>query len=350
MESSEGHLELGLHPCDVHDAATRGLSRDVMEQSGLPYPCLTTEHQDRALTATCAVQESVQLTSLSSSAPEGGTGRAGHLYTLEPVTGHGNTLVSASTLPPQTDGMNSFSPESADGSPGRVALVTGATRGVGAATVRLLAIRGYSVIVNYAHDQELADQVVDSILGQGGAALAVRADVGDNVDVERLFAETVEWCGGVDVVVHAVVCAPPGGPLAELSVDQIDAWIQVEARARLLVNREAARYVRDGGAIVNLSSAPNGRTVPGSTARKASVADAESLTKSLTKSLAAELRDRLVSVNAIALDLDGACDPDPVAGIVAYLASDEGRRHTGQFMTVGQWLRDPRSKGDSPQR
>ena len=245
--------------------------------------------------------------------------------------------------------MSSFSPESADGSPGRIALVTGATRGVGAATVRLLAIRGYSVIVNYAHDQELADQVVDSILGQGGSALAVRADVGDNVDVERLFAETVEWCGGVDVVVHAVAGTPPRAPLAELSVDQIDAWIQVEARARLLVNREAARYVRDGGAIVNLSSAPNGRTVPGFTARKASVADAESLTKSLT-SLAAELRDRLVSVNAIALDLDGACDPDPVAGIVAYLASGEGRRHTGQVMTVGQWLRGPRSNGDRPPR
>ena len=242
--------------------------------------------------------------------------------------------------------MSSFSAESADGSPGRIALVTGATRGVGAAAVRLLASRGFSVIVNYAHDQELADRVVDSILGQGGAALAVRADVGDDVDVERLFAETVEWCGGVDVVVHAVVGAPPGGPLAELSVDQIDAWIQVEARARLLVNREAARSVRDGGAIVNLSSAPTGRTVPGFTARKASVADADSL----TKSLAAELRDRPVSVNAIALDLDGPCDPDPVAGIVAYLASDEGRRHTGQFMTVGQWLRDPRSNGDSPPR
>jgi 3-oxoacyl-[acyl-carrier protein] reductase len=241
--------------------------------------------------------------------------------------------------------MSSFSAESVYGSPGRVALVTGASRGVGAAAVRLLASRGFSVVVNYAHDQELADRVVDSILGQGGAALAVRADVGDDVDVERLFAETVEWCGGVDVVVHAVVGAPPGGPLAELSVDQIDAWIQVEARARLLVNREAARYVRDGGAIVNLSSAPNGRTVPGLTARKAS-ADADSL----TKSLAAELRGRPVSVNAIALDLDGQCDPDPVAGIVAYLASDEGRRHTGQVMTVGQWLRDPRSNGDSPPR
>ena len=241
--------------------------------------------------------------------------------------------------------MSSFPSKPADGSPGRVALVTGATRGVGAATVRLLASRGSSVIVGYAHDQELADRVVDSILGQGGAALAVRADVGDDVDVERLFAETVEWCGGVDVVVHAVVGAPPGGPLAELSVDQIDAWIQVESRARLLVNREAARHVRDGGAIVNLSWAPTSR-VHGFTARTASAADADSL----TRSLAAELSDRRISVNAIALDLDGPCDPDMGAEIVAYLASGEGRRHTGQVMTVGQWLRDPRSNGDSPSR
>jgi 3-oxoacyl-[acyl-carrier protein] reductase len=94
----------------------------------------------------------------------------------------------------------------------RVAIVTGGSRGVGRQVARRLARRGYAVVVGYANDQRDADRTVDEILAAGGCAVAVRADVTDLLDVERLFAETVEAFGGVDLVVHA---APRPGTLVE---------------------------------------------------------------------------------------------------------------------------------------
>jgi 3-oxoacyl-[acyl-carrier protein] reductase len=85
----------------------------------------------------------------------------------------------------------------------RVAIVTGGSRGVGRRVARRLARSGYAVVVGYAHDQRAADAAVAEILAAGGAAVAVRADVTDEIDVERLFAETIEAFGGVDLVVHA---------------------------------------------------------------------------------------------------------------------------------------------------
>jgi 3-oxoacyl-[acyl-carrier protein] reductase len=85
----------------------------------------------------------------------------------------------------------------------RVAIVTGGSRGVGRRIARRLARSGYAVVVGYAHDQRAADAAVAEILAAGGAAVAVRADVTDEIDVDRLFAETVEAFGAVDLVVHA---------------------------------------------------------------------------------------------------------------------------------------------------
>lgn len=105
---------------------------------------------------------------------------------------------------------------------GRVVIVTGGSRGTGRAVALALARAGDAVVVDYAHDQRAADGVVDEILRAGGTAMAVRADVGDALDVARLFAETAEGFGGVDLVVHAA--GPPSalvrqeaGPAAMLS-------------------------------------------------------------------------------------------------------------------------------------
>jgi 3-oxoacyl-[acyl-carrier protein] reductase len=108
----------------------------------------------------------------------------------------------------------------------RVAIVTGGSRGVGRQVARRLARRGYAVVVGYAHDQHDADAAVDEILASGGSAVAIRADVTDALDVERLFGETVEAFGGVDLVVHA---AP---------------------QDRAVVEAEAARHLRGAGAVV----------------------------------------------------------------------------------------------------
>ncbi len=115
-----------------------------------------------------------------------------------------------------------------------MAIVTGGSRGVGREVVRILAGVGDAVVVNYVHDQRAADATVEEILCATGIALAIRADVADELDVERLFNETTEAFGGVDVVVHTaaqMACGPVTCP----------------------VRREAARRLRDGGAVVGFS-------------------------------------------------------------------------------------------------
>jgi NAD(P)-dependent dehydrogenase (short-subunit alcohol dehydrogenase family) len=107
----------------------------------------------------------------------------------------------------------------------RVAIVTGGSRGAGRAAALRLGRRGYAVVVGYARDRRAADAAVDDILAAGGLAVAIRADVTDELDVERLFAETIEAFGGVDLVVHA---APT---------------------PRTLVDAHAARYLRAPGAV-----------------------------------------------------------------------------------------------------
>ena len=135
----------------------------------------------------------------------------------------------------------------------RLAIVTGGSRGAGRETVRRLVSRGYAVVVNYLHDQRAAEATVEAVLARNGAAVAVRADVADDLDVERLFSETIEAFGGIDVVVHAVGSRTAATPVADIDLDEFDALCRITTRATLIVNREAARQLRDGGAIVNLS-------------------------------------------------------------------------------------------------
>src|ERR1700751_1780031 len=110
-----------------------------------------------------------------------------------------------------------------DGSPaGRVAIVTGGSRGVGRATIRRLAARGYAVVVNYLYDQRAAESAVEAILAGHGNAVAVRADVADDLDVNRLFAETIAEFGGIDVVVHAVGSRKTATPGTQGDLDEVD--------------------------------------------------------------------------------------------------------------------------------
>ena len=111
----------------------------------------------------------------------------------------------------------------------RVAIVTGGSRGVGRATARRLAAAGFAVVVNYLHDQPAAAATVEAMLTGHGDIIAVRADVADRLDVQRLFAETIAEFGRVDAVVHAV-----------------------RSQCADVVIREAARHLRDGGLIVSL--------------------------------------------------------------------------------------------------
>ena len=219
-----------------------------------------------------------------------------------------------------------------DGPPaGRVAIVTGGSRGVGRATIRLLAARGYAVVVNYLHDRRAAESTVEAILTDKGAAVAVRADVADDLDVQRLFAETTAAFGGIDVVVHAVGSPVTTAPVAEVDLDVFDALVRINTRATFIVNREAARHLRNGGAIVNLTSPADSLALTA----YGLYAATKAATDVLTRALAVELRERGITVNALCIDVDTPCAPHRVADVVAYLLSDHGHRLTGHVLRVG---------------
>lgn len=124
----------------------------------------------------------------------------------------------------------------------RVAIVTGGVCGVGLEVVRALASRGFALVIAYATDQTLAERAVEEILAANGLAIAVRAQLTDELDVERLFTETLEAFGHVDVVVHAERRdGPQGGAV---------------------VRRYAARHLTAGGQVVDLSGTVNAGDVP----------------------------------------------------------------------------------------
>jgi 3-oxoacyl-[acyl-carrier protein] reductase len=211
----------------------------------------------------------------------------------------------------------------------RVAIVTGGSRGLGREVTRTLARRGYPVVVNYARNQRAAEATVDEVLATNGIALAVRADVADELDVERLFAETSAAFGGVDVLVHAagrVFLAP----VAELDLQRFDAVQRTNVRSTFTINREAARRLRRGGSIVNLSCAVAGPAAPASAAYAASKAAVEVITQVLAK----ELAGRDITVNAVAPGWRGTVRPSAIADLVAYLVGGDARGLNGQVIRV----------------
>ena len=201
-----------------------------------------------------------------------------------------------------------------NGSPaGRVAIVTGGSRGVGRATIRRLAARGYAVVVNYLHDQRAAESTVEAILANNGNAVAVRADIADDLDVQRLFAETIAAFGGINVVVHAAGSRITASAVTEVDLDEFDALVRINTRATFVVNQEAARHLRNGGAIVNVSSSAEGSSLM----THGLYAATKATTDVLTRALALELRERNITVNAVSLEVHRPCAPNQVADVIA---------------------------------
>lgn len=222
----------------------------------------------------------------------------------------------------------------------RVAIVTGGSRGVGQATTRRLAASGYAVVVNYLHRQRAAESAVEEILANHGDAVAIRADVADDLDVTRLFAETIAAFGGVDAVVHAAGRRGAAAPVTEAGLDEFDALLRINTRAAFVVSQQAARYLRDGGAIVSLSSSAEGSSLRTHALSAATTAS----TGVLTRALALELRARNITVNAVSVAAGRPYAPEPVAGVIAYLLSEHGHRITGQVLRAddpGLWPRGP---------
>jgi 3-oxoacyl-[acyl-carrier protein] reductase len=212
----------------------------------------------------------------------------------------------------------------------RVAIVTGGSRGIGAETIQRLAALDYAVVVNYAHDQAAAESTVEAILAGEGAAVAVRADVADELDMERLFDETIQMFGAIDAVVHTVRGQILTKRASDTSIDELDALHRMSLRATLIVNGLAARHVRDGGAIVNVITTVGDPALPYYGAQAIVTAAIEAL----TRVLAVELRDRDIAVNAVALEVDRPHAPGTVADLITQLATDDWHGVSGQVVDL----------------
>ena len=222
---------------------------------------------------------------------------------------------------------------------GRVAIVTGGSRGIGRETAQRLSKDGFAIVVNYAGNQDEAEAAVKSITDTGGKAVAVQADVADEKAVAALFDTAEQEFGGVDVVVHAAGLMILS-PLVDLDLDVLDRMHRTNVRGTFVIDQQAARRVRPGGTIVNFSSSVVKLALPSYAAYAASKGAVEAITMILAR----ELRGRDVTVNAVApgptataLFLDGKDDetiarmaaqpplerlgtPADIAEVVAFLA------------------------------
>lgn len=177
----------------------------------------------------------------------------------------------------------------------RVAIVTGGSGGIGRAVAERLAADGMSVLVHYAGNPGRAEETVDAIVAAGGTASAARADVADETEVAALFDEAERRYGGVDVVVHTAGIMLLS-PLAELDLDDLDRMHRTNIRGTFVVDQQAARRVRRGGAIINFSTSVTKIALPSYTAYAAS----KGAVDAMTLILARELRGRDITVNAVA--------------------------------------------------
>jgi 3-oxoacyl-[acyl-carrier protein] reductase len=177
----------------------------------------------------------------------------------------------------------------------RVAIVTGGSRGIGRAAAERLAADGSAVVIVYAGNKTAADETVEKIKADGGRAIAVQADVGDEEAVTAAFALAAETFGGVDVVVNSAGIMPLG-TVADMDLDTFDKIMRTNARGTFVVNQQAARTLRDGGAIINVSSSVVGLRFP----QYGAYAMSKGGVEALTLILARELRGRDITVNTVA--------------------------------------------------
>jgi 3-oxoacyl-[acyl-carrier protein] reductase len=233
----------------------------------------------------------------------------------------------------------------------KIAIVTGASRGIGRAVAKRLAQDGFAVVVNYLSNASEAEEVVAEIKVIGGEAIAVKADIANQTDVQRLFEETMKKFGSVDVVVHNSGIMPLS-PIGKSDVELFDKVISTNLRGAFLVLAQAAQRIAAGGRIIAFSSSVLAKNFPTYGPYIASKAGVEGL----MHVLANELRGRNVSVNVVApgpvateLFLKGKSEeqiaelskmpplerlgkPEDIASVVSFLAGPDGGWINGQVL------------------
>jgi len=235
---------------------------------------------------------------------------------------------------------------------GKAALITGGSRGIGAAIAKRLAAEGAAVAITFSSGQQKADEVVQAIKQAGGRAVAIKADNNDAAAVKRAVTETVQAFGRIDVLVNNAGIAKIG-PVEQLSLEDFDLSMGVNVRAVFVAAQEAARHMTEGGRIITIGST-NAERMP--FAGGSVYAMTKAAIVGLTKGLARDLGPRGITVNnvqpgPVETDMNPANGPfaetlkgfmaikrygqgDEIAGMVAYLASPEAAYVTGASLTI----------------
>src|SRR3984957_6305618 len=235
----------------------------------------------------------------------------------------------------------------------KTAIVAGASRGIGRSIALRLAADGFAVVVNFAGNAAKAEETVNEIVGTGGRAIAIQADVANPEDVKQLFEKTLKEYGQIDVVVNNAGIMPLS-PIAKGDVETFDKVIATNLRGTFLVMSQAAQHVAEGVRIFAFSSSALAKNFPAYGPYIASKAGVEGL----VHVLANELRGHKITVNAIApgpvgteLFLDGKSEeqikqissmaplerlgqPDDIANVVSFLSGPDGGWINAQVLRI----------------
>lgn len=243
---------------------------------------------------------------------------------------------------------------------GKVAIVTGSSRGIGAAIAKRFAADGAKIIVHYSSSEKAAAEVVADIRKSGGEAIAVRADMGEPAEIPLLFEAAKSHFGRLDILVNNAAIMQRA-MLSEVTVESIDTHFNVNVRGYLLAAKHAAAMIPAGGCIINISSAISRMAYPGAvvyTATKGAI-------DTMSRVLAMELGSKGIRVNVVApgstiTDMNSEKSgktqaeaeqeiamtalrrqglPDDIADAVAFLATDDARWITGAWIDVSGGIR-----------
>ena len=233
---------------------------------------------------------------------------------------------------------------------GKVAIVTGASNGIGRAIAERLADEGAIVVVNYSKSSEKAQQVVTGIQAKGGKALAVQADMSRVMDARRLVIDTIKQFNRLDILVNNAGKFMPK-PLEDTTEADFDGVIALNAKGPYFAMQEAARVLKDGGRIVNISTGGTHLHFPGATAYLGSKAALEQYTKGLAQELAAKgvtvntvspgftetgmMTDEYRQIGMQLTPMKRLGVPKDIADVVAFIVSEEARWLTGQTIQAG---------------
>jgi 3-oxoacyl-[acyl-carrier protein] reductase len=244
---------------------------------------------------------------------------------------------------------------------GKVAVVTGASKGIGASIAKALADEGASLVVNYSSSKQYADRVVAEIVGRGGKAIAVQGDVAKQAHIERLFSEAQKAFGRLDILVNNAGVYQ-FSTLEEVTEDLFHKQFNVNVLGLLLTTKEAVKHMApEGGSVINIGSSASSMRPPNSAVYTASKAAVDAITGVLAKELGPR-KIRVNSINPGMIETEGVHtagligsdfqkmvetqaplgrmgQPDDISPTAVYLASSDSKYMTGETLLVSGGLR-----------